>query len=177
MIKRSLISYAVIVFVLFALISMSAYLVDRMIVARDNQIRYDQISQIYESLGLDDSYRIDQTDVFGDKRVYDWDKDRSYSSSVTYGHNATVSATFDDLKKRVEAAGFTYFETAYDGSVAKQLHFKNDKGQYVRVSVVTKLAHDMQLYGVPSVTDWNKADHNAAPSYVTIKVNLDDNNE
>lgn len=177
MIKRSLISYAVLVFVVFATISMSIYLLERMATSRIDQTRLDRISSIYNSVQLDESYRQVRSDIFGDKRVYTSDKSRTYASSIEYGHNDTVSNTFADLKSKIEDAGFKYVETAYDGTVAKQLHFKNDKGEYVRVSVVTKAAEDMAMYGVPTQEEWQATDKNAAPSYVTIKVNLDDNNE
>lgn len=177
MIKRSLISYAVLVFVAFATISMSIYLLERMATARIDQVRLDRISSIYDGIQLDDSYRQVRSDLFGDKRVYASDKSRTYSSSIEYGHNDTVANTFADLKQKIEGAGFKYFESAYDGTVAKQLHFKNSKGEYVRVSVVTKAAEDMVIYGVPTQEEWQAADKNAAPSYVKIKVNLDDNNE
>lgn len=176
MIKRSLVSYAVIVFLFFVMAAMSWYLVDRMVVAKTNQTRLDRISSIYTSFNLGDSYRIAASDVFGDKRVYEWDKGRTYSSRVEYGHNDTVSNTFTDLKKKIEAAGFVYFETEYAGSIAQQYHFKNDKGEYVRVSVVTRDVRDMITYGTPTTVS-DVANTNATPSYVTVKVNLDDNNE
>jgi hypothetical protein len=176
MIKRSIVSYAILVFVFFAMATMSWYLVDRMVVSRVNETRYDRISSIYTSFNLGDSYRIASSNVFGDKRVYDWDKGRSYSSSIEYGHNDTVRNTFADLEKKVKAAGFSYVQTEYQDSVAQIEEFKNSDGEYVRVSVENSEVRDMSVYGTPaSVSDI--ADTNAAPSYVTIKVNLDDNNE
>ena len=176
MIKRSILGYAVLVFFLFATVTMSWYLVDRMIASRTSQTRVDRISAIYTSFNLGDSYRGASSNVFGDKRVYDWDKSRTYSSSIEYGHNDTVSNTYADLKKKVEAAGFKYFQTEYEGSIAQITEFKSDNGEYVRVSVESSEVRDMTTYGTPtSVTDI--IDTNAAPSYVTIKVNLDDNNE
>lgn len=177
MIKRSLISYAVAVFVVFAMAAMSWYLLDRLVQENINQTRLNNITSIYTSLSLGDSYRAAATNVFGYKWFYSWDKSRTYSSSIEYGHNDTVSNTFADLKKKVEAAGFKYFETEYAGSVSQQYHFKNGKGEYVRVGVVTKAWQDTLTYGIPSEQDWQDADKNAAPTYVTIKVNLDDNNE
>lgn len=178
MIKRSLFSYAVLVFLFFALTCMSIYLIDRIVVARENQARYDQITKIYSDLQLGDSYRVARTDVFGDKRVYSWDKGRTYSSSVEYGHNDTVSGTFADLKKKIEAAGFKYFDTAYKGSNAQQYHFKSSDGEYIRVSVVPSDYQNALIYGTPDLDSWLATKNkDQAPSYVTIKVNLDDNNE
>lgn len=176
MIKRSIASYAVLVFLFFAMATMSWYLIDRMIVSRANQTRYDHIAAIYTSFNLGDSYRIAASNVFGDKRVYSWDKGRTYSSSIEYGHNDTVRNTFADLEKKVEAAGFSFVQTEYADSVAQINEYKNSDGAYVRVSVETREVNDMSIYGAPaSVSDIS--DTNAAPSYVTIKVNLDDNNE
>jgi len=173
MIKRSIISYAVLVFLLFAMAAMSWYLIDRMVAASISQTRVDRISSIYTSFSLGDSYRINQSNVFGDKRVYDWDKSRTFASSVEYGHNDTVTNTTADLKKKIEAAGFKYFQTEYEGSIARLDEFKNSSGEYVRVRVETEAVRDMTTYGTPK----DIADTNAAPSYVTIWVNLDDNNE
>jgi len=177
MIRRSIVSYAIAVFLVFAMAAMSWYLLDRLAQANVNQNRLNNITSIYTSLSLGDSYRGATSNLFGDKRVYSWDNGRTYSSSIEYGHNDTVSNTFADLKKKIESAGFKYFETDYANSVSQQYHFKNDKNEYVRVSVVTKAWQDMLTYGALSAEDWQNVDKNAAPSYVTIKVNLDDNNE
>lgn len=176
MIKRGIIGYAIVVFFLFVTVTMSWYLIDRMIVAQTNQARLDRINAIYTSLNLGDSYRIATSNVFGDKRVYDWDSGRTFSSSVEYGHNATVESTFTDLQNKAEAAGFSYVQTEYGESIARIDEYKNSDGEYIRVSVETRAAHDMMLYGTPTSVA-QIGDTNAAPSYVTIKVNLDDNNE
>ena len=176
LIKRSSVSYAILIFLFFAMAAMSWYLVDRMVVARISQTRLDKITAVYTSLNLGDSYRIATSNVFGDKRVYDWDKGRTYSSSVEYGHNDTVLNTFADLKKKVEAAGFSYVQTEYAGSISQIDEYRNGDGVYVRVNAETKEVQAMTTYGTPSSVS-DISDTNAAPSYVTIKVNLDDNNE
>lgn len=176
MIKRSIVSYAVLVFLLFATVAFSWYLIDRMITSQINQSRYDHISSIYTSLNLGDSYRIAASNVFGDKRVYDWDKGRTYSSSVEYGHNDTVANTIADLKNKVEAAGFSFVQAEYDGSIARVDEYKNSDGVYVRIHVENSEVRGMMTYGTPSSVS-DILDTNAAPSYVVIKVNLDDNNE
>jgi len=176
MIKRSIVSYAVLVFLFFAMATMSWYLINRMVASQINQTRLDRISSIYTSLSLGDSYRIDQSNVFGDKRVYDWDKSRTFASSVEYGHNDTVTNTFADLKKKIEAAGFTYVQSEYTGSVAQTDEYKDSQGEYIRVNVVNADVRAMTTYGTPDSIA-AVPDTNAAPSYVQIKVNLDDNNE
>ena len=174
--KRQIVRFILVTFVAFVFLAISSYAIDRLVIEHNDQARLDRIYAIYSSLQLDSSYRSVKSDVFGDKRVYSWDAGRTYSSSAEFGHNDTVSNTFADLKKKIEAAGFTMFETAYDNSVAMQYHFKDAKNEYVRLSVETSKMHDMVVYGTPtSVADIG--DTNAAPSYVTIKVNLDDNNE
>lgn len=142
-----------------------------------NSQRLDRIQSIYASLKLDDSYREARSDIFGDKRVYDWDKGRTWSSSIEYGKNSSRSETFNDLKKRITAAGFKQIPGPNYGEVARQDHYKSDKNEYIRVSVDTSAVYDGILYG----TDWpspqTKDATENAPVYVTIKVNLDDNNE
>jgi len=177
MVKRGIVSYVVIGLVTLlgaalvcgALIHVTANAV--------NESRLNQIKAIYVSLNLGDSYRSAKSDIFGDKRVYSWDKSRTYASSAEFAHNDTVSGTFADLKTKIEAAGFTQFETDYTASVAQQYHFKNSKNQYIRVSVVPKSFEDMMVYGDSYLSTFRNSDQNAAPSYVTVKVNLDDNNE
>ena len=177
MVKRGLVSYSV----LAILVVLGAALIFGAIIhASATQVaksRLDQIQAIYASLNLGDSYRMTKYDIFGDKRVYSWDKSRTYSSTAEFGHNDTVSSTYADLKKKIEAAGFTQFETAYEGGVGMQYHFKNGSGHYVRVSVYPKSYEDTILYGDSLLPAFHSSDQNAGPSYVTIKVNLDDNNE
>lgn len=177
MIKRSLISYAVLVFVTFATISMSIYLLERMATARYEQGRLDQISSVYTDLQLGDSYHVAKSDVFGDKRKYTDNKKLTHSSTVEYGHNDTVANTLVEVTKQIEAAGFTKVDIAYEGSVEEQFIFKNAEGEYIRLNVKTKAAQDMTIYGVPTQEEWQNADKNAAPSYVTILVNIDGNGE
>ena len=178
MIKRSLLSYAVIVFVFFALLSMSAYLVDRMIVSRNNQMRYNEITKIYKDLNLGDDYRVASTNIFGDKRVYSYDSSRTYSSSVEYGRNASVQDTIDDLRNKAEQAGFSYVQTEYEGSVSAIYEYKNDNGNWIRIRAVPKEDQDDVIYGTSTFNSTNIEEISAmSPTYVTIKVNLDDNNE
>lgn len=177
MIKRSIVSYAVLVFITFATVSMSIYLLERMATARYEQGRLDQIHSIYTDLQLGDSYHVAKSDVFGDKRKHSDNKKLTYASSVEYGHNDTVANTLADVTKQITAAGFTKVATEYEGSVAEQTVFKNNDGEYLRLNVKTKAAQDMAIYGVPTQEEWQTADKNAAPSYVTIKVNLDGNSE
>lgn len=178
MIKRSLLSYAVIVFVFFALLSMSAYLVDRMIVSRNNQVRYNEITKIYKDLNLGDDYRVASTNIFGDKRVYSYDSSRTYSSSVEYGRNASVQDTIDDLRNKAEQAGFSYVQTEHEGSVSAIYEYKNDNGNWIRIRAVPKEDQDDVIYGTSTFNSTNIEEISAmSPTYVTIKVNLDDNNE
>jgi len=179
MVRRSLLVYALLVFVLFFMLSTSVYLFVKLAEHKANTERLNQINGIYHSLNLDESYRPARSDVFGDKRVYDWDKNRSYSSVVEYAHNDSPANTRIALTKKIEATGFKKVGSAYEGSIAVQDHFKNDKGQYVRLTVTNKIIQDEMIYG-PAFTDLGnpaRMDTTTAPSYVTIKVNLDDNNE
>lgn len=143
--------------------------------------RLSRIEAIYAELRLDGSYIPQSTNIFGDKRPYVSDPGRSQSSSVTYIRGANVDDTVADLKKRIEAAGFSYFEQAYAGSASEQYHFKDARGEYVRISVSSKPRDDdiqnkFLMKQQLTADDYNM-DFNAGPSNVTVKVNLDDNNE
>lgn len=149
--------------------------------ARENDTRKDRIEAIYSSLNLGDEYIPQFYDVFGDKRPYDYDASRSMSSQITYVRGANVDTTVADLSKKIKDAGFVYFEEPYPGSTSIQYHYKSDKGEYVRLSVSSKLRDDafqnVYLMTGGTTDDLFKIDPNAGPSNATIKVNLDDNNE
>lgn len=175
--KKGLFIYAVIVFLAFVLISLSTYALVNTIQHQRNQARLDRINEIYSSLDLDGSYRMARSDVFGDKRVYTWDEDRSYSSSIEYGRNASVDATRSDLRSRILAAGFEEVGVEYEGSANEQQHYKSNDDEYIRVQVANSEWYNSLLYGteLPSPEELQRGD--ASPVYVTIKVNLDNNNE
>jgi len=146
-----------------------------------NQERFDRISSIYGSLDLGDEYSVQTSNIFGDKRVYSWDKGRTYSSVVTYVHGDSVSNTVAALDTKIKAAGFKFIDEPYPGSAQTQYHYKSAKGEYLRLSVSSKPYDD--AYFNASVIDATvpesvyAMDKNAGPANVTIKVNLDDNNE
>ena len=179
MIRRSLFVYALAVFALFILVSLAVYSFTQLAEYRANADRRERIMAIYSSLNLDDGYRTAEANIFGDKRPYSWDKTASFASSVSYGRNAGASDTFADLKKRIEAAGFTEIERPNDGTTAptRQDRYKNDRGEYLRVSVSPKAWHDAILYGVAPPAPRSPEMTEIGPVYVTISVNLDDNNE
>ncbi len=177
LIRRSMVSYAVIVFLVFCMLCLSVYLLNRLIVNHENNNRLDKINAVYTSLNLDNSYRLVKSNVFGDKRVYSYDPGRTFSSSVEYAHNDTPANTTADLRKKIEAAGFTYVQTEYEGSTNPVIEFKNSTGNWVRVGVTSKFVQDAIVYGTANESDPLINHKDEAPSYVTVKVNLDDNNE
>ncbi len=147
-----------------------------------NKARLDRINSIYASLQIPEDYRPTGGEVFGDKRVYEWDKGRTYSSHASYLHGDSVSNTVAELDEKIKAAGFTFVDEPYPGSTSTQYHYKSAKGEYVRLTVSSKQYNDawqnaisMGKQDVPqSVYDMDK---NAGPAEVIVKVNLDDNNE
>lgn len=147
------------------------------------QERLERINTIYSTLNLDNSYTSTYTNIFGDKRPYDTDKSRTQSSQVDYVHADTVSNTVAELDTKIKAAGFTFVGEPYPGSNFTQYHYKSAEGEYIRLNVQSKPYYDAYQNAmlmnegkeVPqAVYDMDK---NAGPSEVTIKVNLDDNNE
>jgi hypothetical protein len=143
--------------------------------------RKDRITAIYKSLNLNDDYQLQSSNIFGDKRVYSWDKSRTYASSQTYERGADVQTTVAELRKAIQAAGFDYFEEPYPGSTFTELHFKSVRSEYLRLTVSSK-PRDDALRNDELMTKTVSAatialDPNAGPSNVIIKVNLDDNNE
>lgn len=150
--------------------------------ASQDSARLQRIEAIYSSIGVDqDLYKLESYTVFGDKRPYDYDKSRSRSSVVEYSRGDTVDATFNELDGKIRAAGFTFFEEPYPGSVYKQFHYKSEKGEYVRLTVSSKPYDDLwrnaTLMGKSVPEQLDDFDANQGPASVTLKVNLDDNNE
>lgn len=179
LLKKSVLVYSLLVFISFALIVFVLGTVMLGIRSQEHEVRKNRILDVYSSLKLGDGYRIDKVDVFGDKRPYEWDKNRSYSSSIGYGRQANASETFADLKTHIEAAGFSQIKGPDYGDTAptRQDHYKNNEGEYIRVSVAPKAWHDALLYGTQTPAPSSAEMTETGPVYVTIKVNLDDNNE
>jgi len=146
-----------------------------------NKARLAEIKDIYASLNVGKEYQVVSSNVFGDKRPYSYDKSRSASSQVNYIHADTVSNTVADLDAKIKAAGFTFIDEPYPGGAGVQYHYKSAKGEYVRLSVESKPYHDAfyNAYAMDGKVPESvfAMDKNAGPSEVTIKVNLDDNNE
>ena len=142
--------------------------------------RLQRINAVYQSIDLDDSYLMAASNVFGEKQVYSWDKGRTSSSYIVYYHGANVDVTAAELKKKIEAAGFEYFEEPYPGSADVEWHFKSKDGVYVRLTVSSKSRNEAIRDANLMHQDDSAAidmDPNAGPAVVMIKVNLDDNNE
>lgn len=145
------------------------------------QARLERINNVYTSLNIDKTYQLDRSDVFGEKRVYEWDKNRTYSSAISYLHGDTVSNTVAELDAKIKAAGFMFIDEPYPGSTQTQYHYKSSDGEYIRLSVSSKQYNDAlrntSVMGVEPSDAIYAMDKNAGPAAVTIKVNLDDNNE
>lgn len=147
----------------------------------NNDTRLHRINQIYSSIKLPANVYSETDNIFGDKRPYDYDKSRSMSSVKTFVVAKTVTDTFDVIDKSIKAAGYVPFEEAYPGSVSKEYHYKTSKGEYIRLNVDSKLRLDTfqdAYWMTGKLPDgYEKIDPNSGPSIVTLKVNLDDNNE
>ncbi len=147
------------------------------------QPREARIQEIYSTLNLSDDYQLTKQEVSGQKRVYEWDKSRSYSSVKEYVYAGTVSDTYAALDRSIKDAGYTVIGDPYPGSVAKQTHYKSSRGEYIRLTVDSKPRNDafFNFTRMNPGKDFPQSlfdlDPNAGPAEVTIKVNLDDNNE
>ena len=177
MLKKGLVGYAILLFVGFILVSLSIFAVVETRTAYLEHQRETRIAEIYEDLELDDTYRVADVSIFGEKKKYSWDEERTHASVVSYGRDADRSETFDDIQRRLESAGFRQIESPDYGNVGRQDHYTNDAGEFVRVSVDTVAWHNAMLYGTQIPNRSSDAANETGPVYVTIKVNLDDNNE
>lgn len=140
--------------------------------------RYSHILALYRSLHLTSDYVLTDQEIFGDKRVYDWDRSRTYASWRTYTRSADVPATLAELRAAIERAGFVYFDEPYPNSVFKELHFKNSQNEYLRLNIASQPYNDAwRAASRGGYQPSSLPDPNHGPSEVTIKINLDDNNE
>ena len=159
-----------------------ALLASHYVAGQMRSVRLDRINGIYTSLELDNSYQLEKANVFGDMRVYEGDEGRTRSSERTYLHGDTVSNTVAQLDAKIKSSGFMFFDEPYPGAAQVQYHYKSSDGEYIRLSVASKQYEDAwrnaALMGQQKPSDDVFAmDKNAGPSRVTIKVNLNDNNE
>lgn len=168
MVRRSLLVYAILVFVLFWLTAMSVYLVDRMVVEYSNTARYNQIHSIYNNLKLDKSYRL---------AVYKSNISNDKSITTEYGHNTSVSKTRIDLTKKIKEAGFSLISTKDKDTIVQSDTFKDTNGHILYLSVIPQTLHKDYVYDTSEIAkpyakiDANKFDHEPT-SYVTIKISL-----
>jgi len=146
----------------------------------NNAIRKDRIVSIFNSLKIDDQkYTIKYDIVFGDKKSYSYDSGRSASSVKMYTRNANVDVTVAELKQAIAATDFKFYEEPYPGTADFMYIYKSPRNEYLRVSVSSKARTDdyFNRYNMGLSTDDITISPNAGPSNVTVKVNLDDNNE
>jgi hypothetical protein len=144
-----------------------------------NIARKTRIESIYHSLKLDSRYQLVSSSVFGEKKPYEWDKSRTYSSSEVFRRDANVDVSAADARNSIEKAGFAFIGEPYPGSAFTEWHFESSNKEYIRLNVSSQPRDDalrkqagsdkLNFDGVPGP--------NQGPSTVTIKVNLDDNNE
>ena len=166
MVRRSLLVYAILVFVLFWLTAMSVYLVDRMVVEYTNTARYNQIHSIYSNLKLDKSYRL---------AVYKSNISNDKSITTEYGHNASVSKTRMDLTKKIKESGFSLISTKDKDTIVQSDTFKDTNGHILYLSVIPQALHKDYTYGTSEIAKpyakiyANKVEHEPK-SYVAINI-------
>jgi hypothetical protein len=146
-----------------------------------NDMRLSRINEIYATIQLPENTYFSEEQVFGDKRPYSYDAGRTFSSYKVFVVAKTVNETMDIVDAAVRGAGYTFFDEAYPGSTSKQYHYKTQRGEYIRLTVSSKLRDDAASNELLMQGDFSEAffkiDPNSGPSTVTLKVNLDDNNE
>lgn len=158
-----------------------ALLTSDYIIGKGSETREARINDIYASLNLDDTYNFSDKAIFGEKRVYSWDSGRTESSSMEFLRGDTVSNTVADADARIKAAGFSFIDEPYQGSPEVQYHYRSAAGEYIRLTVTSKIYRDSlenaRIMNSDQITATSSIDKNSGPSHVLIKVNLDDNNE
>jgi hypothetical protein len=172
--KEKIILISAIVFIIGSLVAITSYvLVPRVM----NESRKSRILETYAKINVSDEYGLRSQNVFGEKRVYEWDKSRTYSSSEDFIRGKNVDDTVKDLQTRVTKAGFKLIDHPYPF----QWQYKSDDGIYVRFDVLSKprteYFQNQSIMKEAASSSSDQIDPNTGPSLVTLKVNLDDNNE
>ena len=149
--------------------------------AIQNNARAQRINQIFNSIPIPEKNFHYREDIFAEKRVYVYDASRSSSSLKEFVIASNVDTTFALMDKSIRDAGYTFFDEPYPGSVSRQFHYKTDRGEYIRMSVSSKLRDDAassEIIMTGKLSDeFFAINANSGPATVTLKVNLDDNNE
>jgi hypothetical protein len=146
-----------------------------------NDIRLQRINQIYDSIELPENTYFNTQNIFGDKRPYESDPTRTMASVKTFVVAKDVSDTATLMDNAIKAAGYTFIGQTYPDSTSKEYHYKTSRGEYIHLNVSSKYRSDVAsddelMTGILS-TNYFQIDPNAGPSTVTLKVNLDDDNE
>jgi len=179
--KHLFFGIGIIVLAILVVVSVLIYFAGLSIKSGGESERKQRIEAIYASIPVPEQAYFYEEDIFGDKRPYEHDAGRSTSSFKRFVLAKNVDETFAYFDTLIKDAGYKFHEDPYPGSVQLQRHYKSDKGEYIRLSVSSKLRDDAAsseiLMKGEFSEDFFKIDPNAGPSRVTIKVNLDDNNE
>ncbi len=132
--KKNLALTILVIVVALSAVIIGSLFIGRLLVANQNAERKDRIETIYANLNLGDDYFVSSSNIFGDKRLYSWDRGRSFSSSVTYIHAASVPETLAEVDTAIKASGFAFIDEPYPGDPAStQYHYKSKKGEYIRL--------------------------------------------
>jgi hypothetical protein len=145
-----------------------------------NDARLHRINEIYSSIQLPQNVYAETNMIFGDKRFYSYDTNKTIPSTETFVVAKTVTDTFSTIDASIKAAGYTPLEQTNPDSVTKEGHYKTAKGEYIFLNVQSKLRLDAfqnEYWMGDTSKGFAAIDPNAGPSTVILKVNLDDNNE
>jgi hypothetical protein len=172
--KEKILLISVIVFIVVSLLAITLYvLIPKMM----SESRKNRILDTYAKINLGDEYAVQSQNIFGEKQVYSWDKSRTYSSSEELIRGKNVDNTVQELQTHILKAGFKLIDHPYP----YQWQYKSNDNIYVRFNVLSKprmeYIQNQSLMGETIDMSASKIDPNTGPSLVTLKVNLDDNNE
>jgi hypothetical protein len=144
--------------------------------------RAARVHEVYESLKLPDDYIYQTGAIAGERRLYNQDGTRSWSSHQVYLRGASLGDTVSELNTHITEAGFKQIRQSEKTAAVAERNYVNDKQEYLRFKAESKLRleyyQNAHLMGLDTATiEKNAIDPNTGPIRVTIKVNLDDNNE
>lgn len=170
--RSNLLVVLIIVIVAAVLVVALAYAIPSIV----HKNREAHVKSIVASLELDESYIKQKEFIYGDKRPNGLNGDKDKSSYVAYVRGANVDRTVDDLRQKIEAAGFKFERDKNPNGAIVHYQFRSESGEILYLSVSSKLRNDAiqnaNLMG-QNVDASNSINTNAGPSEITIKIDID----
>lgn len=169
--KKGIVVYALLVFIIFVLTALSVFTVVELKKAVQMHQYEQEVIAMYESLDLDETYQTADINIAGINTDFDAEK---ITSTVSYGRDASRPATFDDIEKHMNEAGYSKVASKNADTVSRKDYYKNADDNQLIVSITTVGWRNAFTYGTELPDIASDAATTTGPVYVTIEANTID---